>query len=106
MNRTQRYLVWIGFVGVLTSCFGCSLLISNQSSQLMAARVFLIAAQVILIPLFVYVIILRNRAAAQYKRRQERRAARQQRELETLASVSKLLAEEGLESPPIPERKE
>ena len=91
-RRTQRYLIWIGAVGVLTSCLGCSLIVSNQPGQLTAARVFLIAAEVILVPLFIYLILLRNRASAAYTRRLRKEEARKQRELEALASVEGILA--------------
>ena len=44
-RRAQRYLIWIGAVGVLTSCLGCSLIVSNQPGQLTAARIFLVAGE-------------------------------------------------------------
>src|SRR3954447_23454623 len=91
-SRNQRYLVWLGALGVFVSCFGCSLIVSNQSGQLTAARVFLIAGEVILVPLFIYLLIQRNRASALYKRRLEKAEARKQRELEALANL------EGIES--------
>jgi hypothetical protein len=99
-RKAQRYLVWIGAVGVLTSCLGCSLIVSNQPGQLTAARIFLIAAEVILVPLFVYLILLRNRASAAYTRRLRKEEARKQRELEALASVEGILAANQLQEPP------
>jgi hypothetical protein len=98
--KTQRYLIWIGAIGVLTSCMGCSLIVSNQPSQLTAARVFLIVGEVILLPLFAYLIILRSRASAAYTRRQRQQEALQQRELEALASVDTLIAANQLQEPP------
>ena len=56
--RTQRYIGWIAVIGVLTSCFACSLLWQNQ---LTAGIVFLIAAEVILAPVFVYLLRTRRR---------------------------------------------
>ena len=99
-RRAQRYLIWIGAVGVLTSCLGCSLIVSNQPGQLTAARVFLIAGELILVPLFVYLILLRNRASAAYTRRLRKQEARKQRELEALASVDTLIAANQLQEPP------
>jgi hypothetical protein len=97
--KTQRYLIWIGALGVLTSCMGCSLIVANQPGQLTAARVFLIAGEVILVPLFVYLILLRNRASATYTRRLRKQEARKQRELEALASVEGTLAANQLQQP-------
>jgi hypothetical protein len=82
----------IGALGVLTSCFGCSLIVANQSGQLTAARIFLIAGEVILVPLFLYLIVQRNRASEVYKRHLRKEEARKQRELEALANI------EGIES--------
>ena len=98
--KTQRYLIWIGALGVLTSCMGCSLIVSNQPGQLTAARIFLVVGEIILIPLFIYLILLRNRASAAYTRRQRQQEARQQRELEALASVDTLIAANQLQEPP------
>lgn len=105
--KTQRYLGWIGVVGTLVSCFGCTLAFRNEMN---AARAFLILAWLILVPLFLYLIVLRSRASAEYKRRLRRQEAQAQRELEALATVEGVLqagggraqgdAEEG--SPPGP----
>ncbi|MFL5735077.1 MAG: hypothetical protein ACJ78Q_18125 [Chloroflexia bacterium] len=91
-SRNQRYLVWLGALGVFVSCFGCSLIVSNQPGQLTAARIFLIAGELILVPLFIYLIILRNRASEVYKRRQRKEEARKQKELEALAHVDSIIA--------------
>jgi hypothetical protein len=98
--NAQRYLIWIGALGVLTSCLGCSLIVSNQPGQLTAARIFLIAGEVILVPLFVYLLLLRNRASAAYTRRLRKQEARKQRELEALASVDAVIAANRLQEPP------
>jgi hypothetical protein len=90
--KVQRYLVWIGALGVITSCFGCSLIVANQPSQLTAARIFLIAGEVILVPLFIYLIILRNRASETYRRHLRKEEARKQRELEALGNVEGIIA--------------
>src|SRR5262245_19692017 len=86
--KTQRYLAWLGVVGTLVSCFGCALAFNNQMS---AARAFLILAWLILVPLFVYLIILRSRASARYQRQLRRQAAQQQKELDALAEVENIL---------------
>ena len=99
-RRAQRYLIWIGAVGVLTSCLGCSLIVSNQPGQLTAARIFLVAGEVILLPLFAYLILLRNRASAAYTRRLRKQETRKQRELEALASVDSVIAANRLQEPP------
>jgi uncharacterized protein (DUF58 family) len=94
--RTQRYLVWLGVLGTLTSCFGCSLAAANQMN---AARAFLVLAWLVLVPLFFYLLILRNRASAEQKRRLRKRAAQEQKELAALAAVDDILAA-GKEPPP------
>ena len=75
-------------MGTFVSCFGCTLAFNNQMN---AARAFLILAWLILVPLFVYLIILRSRASARYKRRLRRQAAQQQKELESLVGIEDLL---------------
>jgi hypothetical protein len=78
--KTQRYIGWIAFVGVLTSCFACSLLWQNQ---LTAGIVFLIAAELILAPVFVYLLRTRRRMKKVVAQTEAEREA----ELEALASV-------------------
>jgi hypothetical protein len=78
--RTQRYVGWIAIIGVLTSCFACSLLWQNQ---LIAGIVFLIAAEVILAPVFVYLLRARRRTKRVVAQVQAERTA----ELDALASV-------------------
>src|SRR4028119_2226825 len=56
--KTQRLLFFFGFVGVITSCFGCGLAFNNQIG---AAQVALIVAWLILVPLFGYLISTRRR---------------------------------------------
>jgi hypothetical protein len=78
--KTQRYLGYIGTIGVLTACFGCGLAANNQ---IRASNVFLIAAWFILVPLFGYLISARR----QMKRVVRARSARRQEELDALANV-------------------
>jgi uncharacterized membrane protein YjjP (DUF1212 family) len=78
--RTQRYVGWIAIIGVFTSCFACSLLWQNQ---LIAGIVFLIAAEVILAPVFVYLLRARRRTKRVVAQVQAERTT----ELEALASV-------------------
>jgi hypothetical protein len=78
--KTQKYLGYIGTIGVMTACFGCGLAANNQ---LRASNVFLIAAWFILVPLFGYLISTRR----QMKRVVRTRSARRQEELDALARV-------------------
>lgn|GEM_PF-3873392 len=82
--KTQRYVGWIAFIGVLTSCFGCSLFATNQVTP---GAVFLLAAQAILLPLFVY--LLRTRR--QLKRVVRQRDAGRQQQLDALANIQNVL---------------
>jgi len=81
-SKTQRYLGYIGAMGVLTACFGCGLVANNQIT---AGNVFLIAAWFILVPLFGYLISARRQA----KRVVQARAVRKQEELDALAAVAR-----------------
>jgi hypothetical protein len=87
--KTQRYLGYIGAIGVMTACFGCGLAANNQ---IRASNVFLIAAWFILVPLFGYLISARRRM----KQVVRTRSARRQEELDALASV--LSQESGVRS--------
>ena len=78
--KTQRYIGWIAFIGVLTSCFACSLLWQNQ---LTAGIVFLIAAEVILAPVFVFLLRARRKTKKIVAQTEVEHAA----ELDALASV-------------------
>ena len=78
--KTQKYLGYIGTIGVLTACFGCGLAATNQ---MRAANVFLIAAWFILVPLFGYLISTRR----QMKRVVRARSAQRQAELDALANA-------------------
>src|SRR5438093_4987256 len=89
-RRTQRYLIAVGTLGVITSCVGCSLIVSNQAGQLNAARIFLIAGNIILLPLFFYLLLLRSRASATYARQLRKQEAQKQRELEALSAVGEV----------------
>lgn len=62
-----------------------------MNNQLATARAFLIAANVVLIPLFAYLILMRSRASAQYKRRLQKREQQKQQELQALGKVDELL---------------
>jgi hypothetical protein len=84
-----RRLLWgLGAVGVLTFCFGCSFFMNNQFA---VARALLIAANVVLIPLFAYLIMVRSRASAQYRRRLRKREQQKQQKLEALGRVDEML---------------
>jgi Flp pilus assembly protein TadB len=92
--RTQRYVGWIAIIGVFTSCFACSLLWQNQ---LIAGIVFLIAAEVILAPVFVFLLRTRRRTKKVAAQIEAERAA----ELDALASVGRAMGqprEEGTQS--------
>ena len=78
--RTQKYLGYIGTIGVLTSCFGCGLIANNQ---VRAGNVFLVAAWFILVPLFGYLLSTRRRM----KRVVRARTAHKQEELDALAAA-------------------
>jgi hypothetical protein len=78
--KTQRYIGWIAIIGVLTSCFACSLLWQNQ---LTAGIVFLIAAEAILAPVFVFLLRTRRKTKKIVAQTDAERAA----ELDALASV-------------------
>jgi hypothetical protein len=78
--KTQRYIGWIAFIGVLTSCFACSLLWQNQ---LTAGIVFLIAAELILAPVFVFLLRTRRKTKKVVAQTEAEREA----ELDALAGV-------------------
>ncbi|HKP52589.1 MAG TPA: hypothetical protein VJ183_08045 [Chloroflexia bacterium] len=78
--KTQKYLGYIGTVGVLTACFGCGLAANNQ---MRAANIFLITAWFILVPLFGYLISTRRHM----KRVVRTRTAQRQAELDALATA-------------------
>jgi hypothetical protein len=78
--KTQRYIGWIAIIGVLTSCFACSLLWQNQ---LTAGIVFLIAAEAILAPVFVFLLRARRKTKKIVAQTEAERTA----ELDALASV-------------------
>jgi hypothetical protein len=52
---------------------------------------FLIAANIVLVPLFAYLIVLRSRASAQYRHRLRKREQQKQQELAALSHVDELL---------------
>lgn len=85
--RTQRYVGWIATLGVLTSCMGCGLLIRNEVN---ASIAFLILAQLILLPTFVYLLRTRRRLKRVARTRDEQK----QEELDALAGVGSLLPTE------------
>jgi hypothetical protein len=78
--KTQKYLGYIGAIGVLTACFGCGLAVNNQ---MRASTIFLIAAWFILVPLFGYLISTRRHM----KRIVRVRTAQRQAELDALANA-------------------
>jgi cytochrome c biogenesis protein CcdA len=84
--KTQRLLFFFGFVGVLTSCFGCGLAFNNQIG---AAQVALIVAWLILVPLFGYLISTRRRL----KKVVRRKEALQQEELSALGTLGQEIGE-------------
>ena len=84
----RRILLGLGVAGVLAFCSGCSFFINNQIAT---GRLLLIAANVLLVPLFLYLIVLRSRAGAEYKRRQRKREQQAQRELAALSAADEIL---------------
>lgn len=84
--KTQRLLFFIGFVGVMASCFGCGLAFNNQMG---ASQVALIVAWLILVPLFGYLISTRRRL----KRVVRHKEARQQEELSALGTLGQKIDE-------------
>jgi hypothetical protein len=82
--KTQRYLGWIGAVGVLTACFACGLIANNQVN---ASVVFFIAAQAILVPLFLVLISTRRRIKRVVRSRDATRTAQRQAELDALGEA-------------------
>ncbi len=78
--KTQKYLGYIGTIGVLTACFGCGLAANNQ---MRASQIFLIVAWFILVPLFGYLISTRRHM----KKVVRTRNAGRQEELDALAGV-------------------
>lgn len=78
--KTQKYLGYIGTMGVLTACFGCGLAANNQ---MRAAQIFLLVAWLILVPLFGYLISTRRHM----KKIVRAHSAHRQEELDALASV-------------------
>jgi len=77
-------MAWIGLVGVLTACFGCGLIVQNQ---IRASLVFLIAAQFILVPLFVYLISIRRGTKRVIRKREATHSAQRQAELDALGEM-------------------
>ena len=84
--KTQRLLFFFGFVGVITSCFGCGLAFNNQIG---AAQVALIVAWLILVPLFGYLISTRRRL----KKVVRRKEALRQEELSALGTLGQEIGE-------------
>jgi hypothetical protein len=82
--KTQRYLGWIGAVGVLTACFACGLIANNQVN---ASVVFFIAAQAILVPLFLVLISTRRRIKRVVRSRDATRTVQRQAELDALGEA-------------------
>jgi hypothetical protein len=73
-------LGWIGAIGVFTACFGCGLLVRND---IRAGIAFLIGAQLILVPLFLFLMTARRRT----KRVVRTRSAQRQAELDALGEA-------------------
>ncbi|MEA2575851.1 MAG: hypothetical protein QOH93_3149 [Chloroflexia bacterium] len=84
--KTQRLLFIFGFVGVMTTCFGCGLAFNNQIG---ASQVALIVAWLILVPLFGYLISTRRRL----KKVLRHKEARQQEELSALGTFGQEIGE-------------
>jgi hypothetical protein len=72
-----------------------------MNNQFATARIFLIAANVLVIPLFIYLVVMRSRASAAYRRRARKRQAQAeaqaQRELAALTEVDELLKANNME---------
>src|SRR5437762_3471997 len=66
----------------------CSFFLNNQ---LPTSRLLFVAANLLLIPLFLYLVMLRSRASAQFKRRQRKREQKAQQELAALGTVDQIL---------------
>jgi NhaP-type Na+/H+ or K+/H+ antiporter len=90
--RTQRFLAWIGVIGVLTACFGCGLVVRNE---IRAAIIFLIAAQCIIVPLFIYLISIRRGTKRVVRNREAVRSEQRQAELDALGEMFGPGADEG-----------
>ncbi len=82
--KTQRYLFWIGLLGVMTACFGCGLASQNQ---MRAAQIALIIAWLVLVPLFGYLLRTRRRIKRVVRKRHEQ----SETELQALAEVGDIL---------------
>jgi hypothetical protein len=85
-------LLGVGTLGILAFCSGISF---YMNSQFATARWLLVAANAMVLPLFVYLIVLRGRASAEYRRRARKRKAHEeaeaQRQLAALAHVDEIL---------------
>lgn len=91
-----RRILWaVGIAGVVTFCSGCGFFMNNQ---LQIARLLFIAANVLIIPLFIYLVVLRSRASAQYKRRLKKQEAQDEKELADPVDVDELLKSNDIES--------
>lgn len=88
-SRTQRYLGWLVFVGTFVSCFGCYLGFRNDITSM---RIFLILGEIILVPLFIYLIYARSVASRKYKARVKKREALMQNELDALGNIEGIVA--------------
>lgn len=82
--KTQRYIGWIGVIGVLASLFGCGLIAANQIG---AGQAFLILAWLILVPLFGFLLSAYRRSGRVTRRREKR----QEQELEALAAAGEAI---------------
>lgn len=82
--KAQRLLAFLAIMGTLVSCFGCTLAFNNQMN---AARVALIVAWIILVPLFVYLIVTRRRSKSLQKQELQAHEEQLQKELEALATI-------------------
>ena len=82
--NTQRYLAWIGVVGVFTFCFGCSRLMFND---IRAGNIFLIVAWFILVPLFLYLISTRRHIKRAVRKREAAHSEQRRAELDALGEM-------------------
>ena len=83
--KLQRNLSLAATVGVLATCFGCTLLWQNQ---ILAAIIALVVAELILLPLFVYLLSTRRKL----KKMAAHRDVEKQEQLDALAGVGDIMA--------------
>jgi type VI protein secretion system component VasK len=89
--QTRRLLIVLVLLGVIFSCAGVVLYITAPTFRDLEPRIgwvrgLLIAAWLILVPIFIYMIRLRSRARRGQRRRLQERAAELDQQLSSLAT--------------------